>query len=141
MNDPYDEDDGYDDDQYNYDNQNKWYFKFDVSQNPLFSKWINDIVNNIINPLDNSIMDSIDKAWGIDNKSANVFPVNSWNPNTGGKNLPQYLGSNYAKEPIWKTKYWVIDKVNQEYKLHLQAHAGYFVQQPKYYKGMFDILN
>ena len=51
MNDPYDEDDGYDD-EYNYDDANQWYFKFDISQNPTFSKWINDIVNNIINPLD-----------------------------------------------------------------------------------------
>jgi hypothetical protein len=141
MQDPYeDEDDDYDD-QHDYDHKYQWYFKFDVSQNPLFSKWISDIVNNIINPLDDSIMDQIDKAWGIDNKNAYVFPVNSWNPSAGGKNLPQYLGSNYAKEPIWKTKYWIIDKVNQEYKLHLQAYAAYFIQQPKYYKGMFDILN
>ncbi len=141
MQDPYEDEDDYDDDQYDYDNQNTWYFKFDISQNPSFSKWIQDIINNIINPLDNSIMDSVDKAWGVDNTNAYVFPVNSWNPSTGGKNLPQYLGSNYAKEPIWKTKYWIIDKVNQEYKLHLQSNASYFIQQPNYYKGLFDILN
>jgi len=141
MNDPYDEDDGYDDDQYNYDNQNIWYFKFDISQNPTFSKWINDIVNNIINPLDESIMDQIDKAWGINNKSELVFPVNSWNSNTGKAKPFQYLGSNYNKEPIWKSKYFVINKINSEYKLHIQTHAIHFVTQPSYYKGLFDILN
>jgi len=137
MNDPYDEDDGYDDDQYNYDNQNIWYFKFDVSQNPLFSKWINDIVNNIINPLDEPIIDQIDKAC----KSEFVFPVNSWNSNTGKTKPFQYLGSNYNKEPIWKSKYFVINKINSEYKLHIQTHAIHFVTQPSYYKGLFDILN
>lgn len=141
MNDPYDEDDGYDDDQYNYDNQNIWYFKFDISQNPSFSKYINDIVNNIINPLDESIMDQIDKAFGIDNKSEFVFPVNSWSPSTGGQDKLQYLGSNYANEPIWKTKYWVADPINSAYKAHLQSNAVYFIHQPKYYKGLFDILN
>ena len=141
MNDPYDEDDGYDDDQYNYDNQNIWYFKFDISQNPSFSKYINDIVNNIINPLDESIMDQIDKAWGINNKSESVFPVNSWNSNTGKTKPFQYLGSNYNKEPIWKSKYFVVNKINTEYKLHIQKHVVYFLKQPNYYKGLFDILN
>ena len=141
MNDPYDdEDDGYDD-QYNYDDANQWYFKFDISQNPTFSKWINDIVNNIINPLDESIMDQIDKAWGINTKSEFVFPVNSWNSNTGKTKPFQYLGSNYNKEPIWKSKYFVINKINSEYKLHIQTHATHFVTQPSYYKGLFDILN
>lgn len=140
MNEPYDEDDGYDDDHYDYDN-NTWYFKFDVSQNPSFSKWIHDIVNNIINPLDNSIMDNLDKAWGLENKNAYVFPVNSWNPNTANDKKFQYLGSNYAGEPIWKSKYWVINPINQEYKSHLQSHAAHFINQPKYYKGLFDILN
>ena len=141
MHEPYDEDDGYDDDQYDYDNQNMWYFKFDISQNPSFSKWVQDIVNNIINPLDNSIMDSLDKAWGVENKNAYVFPVNSWNPNTANNKKFQYLGSNYAGEPIWKSKYWVINPVNQEYKSHLQSHAAHFINQPKYYKGLFDVLN
>ena len=70
-----------------------------------------------------------------------VFPVNSWNPNAGGKDTLQYLGSNYANEPIWKTKYWVIDPINAHYKSHIQSHAVHFISQPKYYKGLFDILN
>jgi len=141
MHEPYDEDDEYDDHQYDYDNQNMWYFKFDISQNPSFSKWVQDIVKNIINPLDNSIMDSLDKAWGVENKNAYVFPVNSWNPNTANDKKFQYLGSNYAGEPIWKSKYWAINPINQEYKSHLQSHAAHFINQPKYYKGLFDVLN
>ena len=137
---PYDDDDGYDDDHYDYDN-NTWYFKFDVSQNPSFSKWIHDIVNNLINPLESSMMDNLDKIWGLENKNAYVFPVNSWNPNTANDKKFQYLGSNYAGEPIWKSKYWVINPINQEYKFHLQTHAAHFINQPKYYKGLFDILN
>jgi hypothetical protein len=146
MHDPYDdEDDGYDDDYYDHDYNDqydpyKFYFKFDVSQNPTFSKWINDIVNNLINPLEDSIMDQVDKAWGVD-KNVFVFPVNSWNPNTGGKNLPQYLGSNYNKEPIWKNKYFINNNINNQYKQHLQSNAAHFVKQPNYYKGLFDILN
>jgi hypothetical protein len=70
-----------------------------------------------------------------------VFPVNSWNPNTGGKDKLQYLGSNYNKEPIWKTKYFISNLINQEYKKHLQSNAAYFIKQPNYYKGLFDILN
>ena len=140
MHDPYDDDDEYDDDHYDYDKY-KWYFKFDVSQNPLFSKWINDIVNNLINPLDNSIVGNLDKILGINNSNEYVFPVSSWNPNTVNDKKFQYLGSNYYKEPIWKSKYFVCDKINHKYKKHLQSNAAYFVNQPSYYKGLFDILN
>lgn len=140
MNEPYDEDDGYNDDHYDYDDQNMWYFKFDISQNPSFSKWINDIVNNIIDPLEDSINDKVYQAWGFDKNKTYVFPVNSWNPNTVNNKF-QYLGSNYNQEPIWKTKYWVNNSLNQEYKSHLQAHANHFIQQPNYYNGLFDNLN
>ena len=70
-----------------------------------------------------------------------VFPVNSWNPNTDKGNSFQYLGSNYAGSPIWKKKYFVYDPINQQYKLHIQAHAKHFVLQPDYYNGLFEILN
>lgn len=138
MYEPYD-DDEYDDDYYDYD-KNQWYYKFDVSQNPIFSKWVNDIVNNIINPLDDSILSQLDKLFGIDTKKTHAFPVNSWNPNTVNNKF-QYLGSNYAGESIWKSIYFVCDKTNIEYKNHLQANAAHFIQQPRHYKGLFDILN
>ena len=133
MQDPYDdEDDGYDDDYYDKDYNDqydpyKFYFKFDVTQNSPLSDWISKMISDIFN-----------KDYDIDKMI--VFPVNSWNPNTVNDKF-QYLGSNYNQEPIWKTKYFVSNTINQEYKNHLQYHASYFIRQPNYYKGLFDILN
>jgi hypothetical protein len=144
LNDPYDndDDDGYDDDYYDYPNPShnpyQWYFKFDASQDTPLSSWINDMINGIINPKDNLSGYNINNIPGFPVKK---FPVNSWNPNTGKGKSFQYLGSNYVGEPIWKSKYWIVDPLDQEYVLHLQNHAAHFVKQPSYYKGMFDILN
>lgn len=138
MNEPYDEDDGYDDDQYNYDYSDKFdpykfYFKFDVEPNSSLSDWLTNLFQNIdIN------------GYNIQNISGFPvfqFPVNSWNSNTEKGNSFQYLGSNYHGVPIWKKKYFISDPINIEYKLHLQAHAKHFIQQPNYYNGLFDILN
>lgn len=133
MHDPYDddEDDGYDDDYYNYDHNDqydpyKFYFKFDMNNAPL-SDWITKMINDIVN-----------KDFNIDKMI--VFPVNSWNPDTVNNKF-QYLGSNYQGNQIWKKKYFLSDPLNTEYKLHLQAHAKHFVLQPTYYQGLFDILN
>jgi len=143
MNDSYDEDDEYDDDHYNYDYSDKhdpykFYFKFDVAGTPL-SDWITNMIDNVFgNPVD-----KIDQSFGITNISGFPFvslPVSSWNPNTESDKF-QYLGSNYIKEPIWKSKYWIMNPINQMYKAHLQAHASHFIQQPSFYKGLFDVLN
>ena len=132
MHDPYDdEDDGYDDDYYDKDYNDqydpyKFYFKFDMNNTPL-SDWITKMINDIVN-----------KDFNIDQMI--VFPVNSWNPNTANNKF-QYLGSNYHQEPIWKSKYWIQDTFNQTYLKHIQAHAKHFIQQPSYYRSLFDILN
>lgn len=130
--------DEYDDDDFNYDhpslNPYQWYYKFDIGPDTPLSKWINDIVNDFIGASENFSTGNIP---GFPHKK---FPVNSWSPNAGGKNL-QYLGSNYQGSPIWKSQYFVIDKIHMDYKLHIQAHAAHFVKQPSYYKGLFDILN
>ena len=133
MYDPYDdEDDGYDDEHYDKDYNDqydpyKFYFQFDMSNTPL-SDWITKMINDIVNK-------------EIDLDKMIVFPVNSWNPNTESNPKLQYLGSNYNKEPIWKTKYFISNPLNQEYKKHLQSNAAHFIKQPNYYKGLFDILN
>jgi len=67
--------------------------------------------------------------------------VNSYFSNTGKSNIFQYLGNNYQNQEIWKAKYFVFNKINIEYSLHLQTHAKHFLQQANYYKGLFDILN
>ena len=133
MHEPYDEDDGYDDDHYDYDDSDQYdpykcCFKFDVSGTPL-SEWLQDLINQTFN---------ITNIPGFPSVS---FPVNSWNPNTAKGNSFQYLGSNYQGSQIWKKKYFVCDPIDNEYKLHLQAHAKHFIQQPIYYDGLFDILN
>jgi hypothetical protein len=134
MHDPYDdEDDGYDDDYYNNDygdqyDPYKFYFKFDVNQNSPLSEWISKMITDIFN-----------KDYDIDKML--VFPVNSWNPNTANPKKFQYLGSNYAGEQIWKTKYFTHNPINTLYKNHLESNAVHFIKQPNYYKGLFDILN
>lgn len=137
MHDPYDDED-YDDDQYDYDhpslNPYQYYFKFDIGPNTPLSQWLSDIVNDFMGAGEDY------KMINIPGFPSKMFPVNSWNPNTGGNSF-QYLGSNYQGSPIWKKQYFAVDKFNNEYKLHLQAHAGHFVKQPTYYRGMFDILN
>jgi hypothetical protein len=140
MHEDYD-DNEYDDDQYDYDhpslNPYNYYFKFDVSADSPLSKWLTDMFTNI----DWNQIPSVPLLNNIPGFPVFSVPVNSWNPNAGKDNSFQYLGSNYTGSPIWKKKYFVIDKVNNEYKLHLQANAKHFVSQPTYYQGLFDILN
>lgn len=136
-----DENDEYDDDQYDYDHPslNPYYYKFDVGPDHPVSKWINDIVNNFMGSSKDFNLTS-EMLNNISGFAPKMFPVNSWNPNTGDKGF-QYLGSNYQNSPIWKKQYFVVDKINNDYKLHLQDHVMHFVMQPYYYKGLFDILN
>ena len=133
MHEDYDDQDEHDDDEYDYDhpslNPYQWYFKFDVTNNTPFSEWINGIVNDFLGSSNLADFPPI------------KFPVSSWNPDTGKDKTFQYLGSNYQGSPVWKKQYFVIDKINSYYKLHLQSHAAHFVGQPTYYKGLFDILN
>ena len=130
MHDPYDDDDedGYDDEYYNYDygakyNPYKFFFTFDVGNTPL-SEWLEKMIKDT-----------------FDSQNISGFPVNSWNPNTVNNKKFQYLGSNYAGEPIWKHKYFLEDKLHIVYINHLRSHCSYFLKQPSYYKGLFDILN
>jgi len=135
----------YDDNEEDYDDYNyddvpkdpyKWYYKFDVGPDNPVSKWLDDLINDFIkNPSSDYNIVSIPGFY------EKKFPVNSWNPNTDKGNSFQYLGSNYQGSQIWKTKYFVVDKINNGYKLHLQSHAVHFVKQPYYYNGLHDILN
>ena len=134
------EDDNYDDD-YDYDDakeQYKHYFKFDPSAWDAWGKWLQDALNDIV--------ESSPNVWyigpkKIDNFPSKSFPVNSWLSNTGKGNSFQYLGNNYQGVQIWKNKYFVLNPIQQEYKKHIQSHSVHFIQQPHYYKGLFDILN
>jgi hypothetical protein len=130
----------YDDDDYDYDhpslnNDYTLYYKFDIGADSPISKWI-DGLDDILKDLNIDYTFPSMSGWPVIK-----FPVSSWNPDTGKGNSFQYLGSNYQGSPIWKKHYFVLNKINNQYKLHVQSHASHFLKQPHYYNGMFDILN
>ena len=101
MHDPYDDDDedGYDDEYYNYDygakyNPYKFFFTFDVGNTPL-SEWLEKMIKDT---LDNKNMSNFPPI---------KFPVNSWNPITDKGHSLQFLGSNYDGAKVWKNKYFI----------------------------------
>jgi hypothetical protein len=127
------EDEGYDDDEYDYDHPSlsPYYFKFDVSADSPLSKWLTDMFIDWTPSI----------PLNISGFPVFSVPVNSWNPNAGKGKTFQYLGSNYSGEPIWKSKYFIHDKLQSEYIHHLSSHAIYFIKQPSYYKSLYEILN
>jgi hypothetical protein len=132
------EDDNNDDSQDNSESHYKKYFKFDPDAWDAWGKMLYNTLNDIVEHSSN--------VWYITPKSADGFPyksipVNSWNPNAGKDKSFQYLGSNYQGSAIWKKKYFVHNKLQTEYINHINKYAIYFLTQPHYYKGMFDILN
>lgn len=137
--DNYNDDHDYDDNsQDNFESQYKKYFKFDPDAWDAWGKMLYDALNEIVEYPSN--------VWYIGPKNIEGFPkkslpVNSWNPGTSKDKYLQYLGSNYQNHQIWKTKYFVNDKLYIEYLNHIKSHAVHFVLQPHYYEGMFDILN
>lgn len=136
---PYNEDEDYDDEKY-YPDQGmyKKYFKFDEKAWDAWGQWLYEAMQDIV--------ESSPNVWYtptvIPGFPIQKFPVNSYFSNTGKDNKSyQYLGNNYDGAAIWKKKYFVSDPIQSEYIDHLAHHASYFVKQPHYYKGLFDILN
>lgn len=127
-------DDDYDDSQDDLESHYKKYFKFDPAAWDAWGKMLYDALNDIVEYPSN--------VWyigpGFDKKS---FPVNSYFSNTGKNQNFQYLGNNYDGVKIWKKKYFAFDPIQASYINHIQAHAVYFIREPHYYKGLFDILN
>jgi hypothetical protein len=152
MHEPYDDYDDYYNDDYDdsheYDKSqsdwNKFYFKFDINSSPL-SDWVQKMTDNIFKGSSNKDININNWDYNISYISGFPFvslPVNNWPQNTGdGLGSTLYLGVNYQNEPIWKKKYFIIDKTQNDYVNHLSANAVHFVKQPSYYKGLYDILN
>ena len=130
--DNYNDDHDYDDSQDNLENKYKKYFKFDSDAWDAWGKMLYNALNDIV--------ESSPNVWyiGPTNKS---FPVNSYFSSTGKDKTFQYLGSNYQGTPIWKKKYFVYDPIDKIYRDHIQANAIYFLHEPHYYEGLFEILN
>jgi hypothetical protein len=139
MHESYDDEDNDDyyednyDDSHDYDqgqsDWNKFYFKFDVTNSPL-SDWVKKTIDNLFG----------DK-FNLPEVPFVSFPVNNWSHNTESGVTPLYLGVNYDKQPIWKAKYFAVDKLQNAYIDHISSHPVHFIRQPFYYKGLFDILN
>lgn len=129
----YDEDDSQDD----LENKYKHYFKFDPEAWDAWGKMLYDALNDIVESSSNVwyVMPSIE---GFPKKS---FPVSSYFSNTDKDKTFQYLGSNYQNSQVWKKQYFICDPLQHQYINHVQSHAVHFMQQPHYYKGLFDILN
>ena len=125
MHEPYDNEDAPDD-------PYKFFFQIDT-------EWIGKYIDQIVKKLSESGFNyEIKNIEGFPYKS---LPVNSWLSNTAGDSSSLYLGNNYWNEGVWKKKHFVHDKLQSEYIKHLQSHSNHFLYQPKYYKGLYEILN
>ena len=123
----------------------KFYFQIDT-------EWIKKYMDSLLNKIEYKWMtkDSIEdalknlhqyKIQPVDGFPFVSLPVNDYFSNTVGDKTSLYLGNNQYNEGIWKMKYFVYNKLQKEYELHLQSHAGYVVSQPRYYESLFEILN
>jgi len=124
MHEPYDDD--IPDDPY------KFYFQFDT-------EWIGKYIDEIVKKLSESGWDY--KITNIEGFPYKSLPVSSWFSSTAGNKNSLYLGNNYWNEGIWKKKHFIHNQLQSEYVLHLQSHARHVVSQPKYYNGLYEILN
>jgi len=135
MHEDYEDDnyDDYEDSQDNYGSQHKNYFKFDPNAWDTWGKWLQDALNDIVEYSPN--------MWYVSGFPFKSIPVNDYFSKSGSFKNSLYLGNNHYKESIYKTKYFIHNKLDSDYKNHLRSNAVHFLQQPNYYKGMFDILN
>jgi hypothetical protein len=133
----YDDDHDYDDSQDNLEDKYKHYFKFDPDAWDAWGKMLYEALNDIVESSPN-VWYTTFNIPGFPKKS---IPVNSYFSNTGKNKNFQYLGNNYDGAAIWKKQYFVNDKIQTLYIDHISDHSVYFLKQPHYYKGMFDILN
>jgi hypothetical protein len=124
MHEPYDDD--IPDDPY------KFYFQFDT-------EWITKYIDEIVKKLSESGFEY--KITNIEGFPYKSLPVNSYFSNTAEDSSSLYLGNNYWNEGVWKKKHFIQNKLQNEYVNHLQSNAGYFLRQPQYYKGLYEILN
>lgn len=129
-----------------YNDPYKFYFQIDT-------EWIKKYMDSLINKTEfkwiskDIIEDVFDKLPKYNTPllpegfSPTMLPVNSWFSSIAGDETSLYLGNNYYDEGIWKMKYFVYNKLQKEYELHLQCNAKHVISQPRYYEGLFEILN
>jgi len=128
----------YDDDEYNYypehsgDEYSEYTKKFNIDW-AAWEQWLSKAIKEIVEE-DNNV-------WVFGHQLTSENKINSVKKSTLSDKFFVYLGSNYDDDSIWKTKYFINNKLDQTYKNHISSNAAHFVRQPVYYKGMFDNLN
>lgn len=122
------------------DDPYKFYFQIDT-------EWLKKYMDNLFKGINFNKLGGIEDLFNYNSPvlpegfKPISLPVNSWISSIAGDNSSLYLGNNYWNEGVWKKKHFIKDELSIEYVNHLQSHAGYFLQQPKYYKGLYEILN
>jgi hypothetical protein len=124
----------------------KFYFQIDT-------EWVKKYMDSLLNKIEykwiskEAIEDALKNLSNYntpllpDGFSPIALPVNSSFSSTADDKKSLYLGNNYWNEGVWKKQHFIQDKLQNEYVKHLQSNAGYFLSQPKYYKGLYEILN
>ena len=123
MHEPYDDDFEEQEDYYKKDNAQNQYEKFFSIDPSLWAKY-----GNWFNEIADGLFQSEPNVW--------IVASNNFKKAYG----TYYVGSNIHNSDIYKQNI-LIDKLNIEYKNHIKSHAKHFLEQPNYYKGMFEILN
>ena len=111
------------------DHNKKLYFTFDVSSKTLWDMLLPELMpDGWIKYLES----------GLSVVSTPMIDVFSY---TGEiKPLP-YMGDSQYHKMFWKPKSFIKDSIQTDYNNHLKTHSAHLIQQPDYYKGLFDILN
>ena len=137
MHEPYDNDIPDDPYKFYFQIDTEWIKKYmDSLLDKIEYKWISkDIIDDALKNLPQYKIEPVDGFPFVS------LPVNSWLSNTVADSSSLYLGNNYWNEGVWKKKHFMHDKLQTEYVQHLQSHAEHFLNQPKYYKGLYEILN
>tara|TARA_B100002019_G_C21274529_1_gene604534 strand:- start:9772 stop:10206 length:435 start_codon:yes stop_codon:yes gene_type:complete len=135
----------YDDDEYKYFPDGGQFYEYNEHGYPkefkidweAWEAWLSQTIKEI---------QQEDNKWIVSQyhsyKAKEDFPVSDELPKgTLSDQHFAYLGNNHYDEAIWKVKYFINNELDISYKNHLASHAGYFLKQPKYYRGLFDNLN
>lgn len=116
------------------EDKNKFYFKFDVNA---FSKHLDNYFYDLFKEYD------LDDFFEQSKKHFENYMFQAYAEPTPliDANTFMLLGKNSYDETVYKNKFFAVDTIHIEYLNHLRSYPAYFLQQPKYYRGMFEILN
>lgn len=126
----------YDDDEYRYYPEGGEYnehgypkqFKFDWNS---WESWLSDAIKEIYEE---------NNVW-IFGQYSSPQKNKKYDKSKIDEEYFSYLGNNNYDEPVWKEEYFVDNELEKYYKNYLISNAKYILEQPNYYRGLFDNLN